>query len=54
MTARRMPASGWSGDRFGGRRVLFGATSAFTATSALCAAAGMMAPVGMAMMLACY
>jgi EmrB/QacA subfamily drug resistance transporter len=35
-----VPASGWAGDRFGGRRVLLGATAAFTVASVLCAAAG--------------
>ena len=31
-----MPASGWIGDRFGGRNVLLGAITLFTAASALC------------------
>ena len=31
-----MPASGWMGDRFGGRNVLLGAITLFTAASALC------------------
>jgi EmrB/QacA subfamily drug resistance transporter len=31
-----MPASGWIGDRFGGRNVLLGAIMVFTAASALC------------------
>jgi EmrB/QacA subfamily drug resistance transporter len=31
-----MPASGWIGDRFGGRNVLLGAITVFTAASALC------------------
>jgi EmrB/QacA subfamily drug resistance transporter len=31
-----MPAAGWLGDRFGGKRVLLGAVVVFTATSALC------------------
>ena len=31
-----MPASGWIGDRFGGRNVLLGAVTVFTAASALC------------------
>jgi EmrB/QacA subfamily drug resistance transporter len=31
-----MPASGWIGDRFGGRNVLLGAITVFTVASALC------------------
>ena len=31
-----MPASGWIGDRFGGRNVLLAAITVFTAASALC------------------
>src|SRR6202000_1175548 len=31
-----MPASGWTGDRFGGRRTLLTAIVIFTAASALC------------------
>jgi EmrB/QacA subfamily drug resistance transporter len=31
-----MPASGWIGDRFGGRNVLLGAITVFTGASALC------------------
>ncbi len=34
-----MPASGWLGDRFGGKRVLLAATVIFTVASALCGAA---------------
>jgi EmrB/QacA subfamily drug resistance transporter len=34
-----MPASGWVGDRFGGRNVLLGAIGLFTAASALCGVA---------------
>ncbi len=34
-----MPASGWLGDRFGGKRVLLAATVIFTIASALCGAA---------------
>jgi EmrB/QacA subfamily drug resistance transporter len=34
-----MPASGWLGDRFGGKRVLMAAIVIFTAASALCGAA---------------
>jgi EmrB/QacA subfamily drug resistance transporter len=34
-----MPASGWLGDRFGGKRILLTATIIFTAASALCGAA---------------
>jgi EmrB/QacA subfamily drug resistance transporter len=34
-----MPASGWLGDRFGGRRILLWAIAVFTAASALCGAA---------------
>ncbi|HEY5395308.1 MAG TPA: MDR family MFS transporter [Trebonia sp.] len=34
-----MPASGWVGDRFGGRNVLVGAIGLFTAASALCGVA---------------
>jgi EmrB/QacA subfamily drug resistance transporter len=33
-------ASGWLGDRFGGKRVLLGAIAVFTAASALCGMAG--------------
>lgn len=35
-----IPASGWLGDRFGGKRVLLAATVIFTAASALCGIAG--------------
>jgi EmrB/QacA subfamily drug resistance transporter len=35
-----MPASGWIGDRFGGRNVLLAAITVFTAASALCGLAG--------------
>ena len=35
-----MPASGWIGDRFGGRNVLLTAITVFTAASALCGLAG--------------
>src|ERR1700722_2404388 len=35
-----IPASGWLGDRFGGRRVLLTSIVIFTAASALCGAAG--------------
>ena len=35
-----IPASGWLGDRFGGKRVLMTAVAVFTAASALCGAAG--------------
>jgi EmrB/QacA subfamily drug resistance transporter len=35
-----MPASGWLGDRFGGKRVLMAAIVVFTGASALCGAAG--------------
>src|SRR5436309_4346205 len=31
-----IPASGWLGDRYGGKRVLLAATALFTAASALC------------------
>src|ERR1700761_4850753 len=31
-----MPASGWLGDRFGGKRVLLSAIAVFTIASALC------------------
>ncbi len=31
-----IPASGWLGDRFGGKRILLGAIGVFTAASALC------------------
>src|ERR1700691_4560966 len=34
-----MPASGWVGDRFGGRNVLVGAIGLFTAAAALCGVA---------------
>jgi EmrB/QacA subfamily drug resistance transporter len=34
-----MPASGWLGDRFGGKRILLTATVIFTVASALCGAA---------------
>ena len=34
-----MPASGWVGDRFGGRNVLLAAITVFTAASALCGVA---------------
>ncbi len=34
-----IPASGWLGDRFGGKRVLLGAIALFTAASALCGTA---------------
>jgi EmrB/QacA subfamily drug resistance transporter len=34
-----MPASGWVGDRFGGRNVLLGSIGLFTAASALCGVA---------------
>ena len=34
-----IPASGWLGDRFGGRNVLLGAIGLFTAASALCGVA---------------
>ena len=34
-----MPASGWAGDRFGGRNVLLAAITVFTAASALCGVA---------------
>ena len=59
-------ASGWLGDRFGGKRVLLTAIAVFTVASALCgmaglaeldifrvlqgAGGGMMAPVGLAML----
>jgi EmrB/QacA subfamily drug resistance transporter len=35
-----MPASGWLGDRFGGKRVLMAAIGVFTIASALCGVAG--------------
>jgi EmrB/QacA subfamily drug resistance transporter len=35
-----IPASGWLGDRFGGRRVLMGSIVVFTVASALCGLAG--------------
>jgi EmrB/QacA subfamily drug resistance transporter len=35
-----IPASGWIGDRFGGKRTLLAAIAVFTAASALCAVAG--------------
>ncbi|HEX4786935.1 MAG TPA: MDR family MFS transporter [Actinospica sp.] len=35
-----VPASGWLGDRFGGRRTLLTAVAVFTAASALCGLAG--------------
>src|SRR6201992_4503941 len=31
-----IPASGWLGDRFGGRRAMLGAVAIFTVASALC------------------
>jgi EmrB/QacA subfamily drug resistance transporter len=34
-----IPASGWLGDRFGGKRILLGAIALFTAASALCGTA---------------
>src|ERR1700721_954993 len=34
-----IPASGWLGDRFGGKRVMLAAIVVFTAASALCGAA---------------
>ena len=38
-----IPASGWLGDRFGGKRVLLTAIAVFTAASALCGVATSMA-----------
>ncbi len=38
-----IPASGWLGDRFGGKRVLLAAILVFTAASALCGMAGSLA-----------
>jgi EmrB/QacA subfamily drug resistance transporter len=35
-----VPASGWLGDRFGGKRILLTAVAVFTASSALCGVAG--------------
>src|SRR5437588_11269731 len=37
-----IPASGWLGDRFGGKRVLLAAIAVFTAASALCGLASIL------------